>query len=73
MHMGCWFGKSEGQKPLGKPQRNFGNNMKVDRKEIPFYRCVSLEKNVNNKCTALESEAVRNGIARTETKFGVRS
>jgi len=43
----------------------------VDRIEIPFYLCVSLEKNVNNTCTALDSEAVRNGVARTGTKFGI--
>jgi hypothetical protein len=43
----------------------------VDRIEILFHRCVSLEKNVNNACTALESEAIRNGVARTEIKFGI--
>jgi hypothetical protein len=43
----------------------------VDRIEIPFYRCVDLENSVNNPCSALESEAVRNGVAGTETKFGI--
>lgn len=43
----------------------------MDRIEILFCRCVSLEKNVNITSTALESEAVRNGVARTEIKFGI--
>ena len=43
----------------------------MDRIEIPFYRFVSFEKNVNNTCTAWESEAIRNGVAGTETKFGI--
>ena len=71
MHVGFWFGKSEGQKPLGRLQRSCGNNIKVDRIEILFYRCVRLEENVNNTCTALQSETVRNGVAHTETKFGI--
>ena len=43
----------------------------MDRIEIPFYRCVRLEKNVNNAFTALQSEAVRNGVAGTEIKFRI--
>ena len=71
MHIVFWFGKSEGQKPIGRPQRICEGNIKVDRIEIAFCRCVNFENNVNNTCSALESEAVRNGVAGTETKFGI--
>jgi hypothetical protein len=34
MHIGCWWEKEEGKRPLGKPRRRWVNNIKMDLREI---------------------------------------
>jgi hypothetical protein len=34
MHIGNWWGKPEGKKPLGRPRCRWVNNIKMDLREI---------------------------------------
>jgi hypothetical protein len=34
MRIGYWWGKSEGQRPLGRPRRKWVDNIKMDLLEI---------------------------------------
>ena len=31
---GCWWGKSEGKRPLGRPRRRWEDNIKMDLQEV---------------------------------------
>ena len=34
VYIGCWFGKTEGNRQCGRPRRRLEKNIKMDRKEI---------------------------------------
>jgi hypothetical protein len=34
MHIGYWWGKPEGKRPLGRPRRRWVDNIKMDLREI---------------------------------------
>ena len=34
VHTGFWWGRPEGNKPLGKPRRRLKDNIKVDLQEV---------------------------------------
>jgi hypothetical protein len=34
MHIGYWWGKPEGKRPLGRPRRRWVANIKMDLREI---------------------------------------
>ena len=34
MCTGCWWGKPEGKRPLGRPRRRWEDNIKMDLQEV---------------------------------------
>jgi hypothetical protein len=36
MHIGYWWGKPEGKRPLGRPRRRWVDNIKIDLREIEW-------------------------------------
>jgi hypothetical protein len=37
MHIGYWWDKSEGKRPLGRPRRRWVDKIKMDLREIGWY------------------------------------
>jgi hypothetical protein len=33
-HVGFWWGKSEGRRPIGRPRRRWEDNIRMDLREI---------------------------------------
>jgi hypothetical protein len=46
MHIGYWWGKTEGKRPLGRPRPRWADNIKIDLREIGWdgMDCIDLAR-----------------------------